>query len=428
MTRRTLAALLSTALCVSVGACDGLADLFGRLSVDTVSTREGAGFVGPSLLRLDAGNARLAPACARSPALGPRLAGQFGRDVAGTGPLSSFWAQVEARGRVRSAVSSIVMSGKNRARGNRVIVKDVPSKDKPSAGLSGIVQRVSHQVLVLNASYEPLSVVSAHRALALLFSEKASTVVNKATWVSAGGQSFDVPSVVSLRRYVKVTNRMPPLNRKTILMRDNGVCQYCDAPADNIDHVIPRSKGGESLAAYVLCATSPILRLFDCALFLHTPTLSFSCFGTLLTRHCPGGNSWENCVACCKHCNSKKGASYLKDMPGMKLKRQPGRPSKLSWVHAAVWKVDKSWKPFVGEVSWEDIEKKVFHIVVCTITYLQAWMLVSAHTNVPHARKGQRQEQEGWQEEGQSWQESQGQGCWRGRGACTHSERRGASA
>jgi len=315
MTRRTLAALLSTALCVSVGACDGLADLFGRLSVDTVSTREGAGFVGPSLLRLDAGNARLAPACARSPALGPRLAGQFGRDVAGTGPLSSFWAQVEARGRVRSAVSSIVMSGKNRARGNRVIVKDVPSKDKPSAGLSGIVQRVSHQVLVLNASYEPLSVVSAHRALALLFSEKASTVVNKATWVSAGGQSFDVPSVVSLRRYVKVTNRMPPLNRKTILMRDNGVCQYCDAPADNIDHVIPRSKGG--------------------------------------------GNSWENCVACCKHCNSKKGASYLKDMPGMKLKRQPGRPSKLSWVHAAVWKVDKSWKPFVGEVSWEDIEKKV---------------------------------------------------------------------
>ena len=265
MTRRTLAALLSTALCVSVGACDGLADLFGRLSVDTVSTREGAGFVGPSLLRLDAGNARLAPACARSPALGPRLAGQFGRDVAGTGPLSSFWAQVEARGRVRSAVSSIVMSGKNRARGNRVIVKDVPSKDKPSAGLSGIVQRVSHQVLVLNASYEPLSVVSAHRALALLFSEKASTVVNKATWVSAGGQSFDVPSVVSLRRYVKVTNRMPPLNRKTILMRDNGVCQYCDAPADNIDHVIPRSKGGESLAAYVLCATSPILGLFDCA-------------------------------------------------------------------------------------------------------------------------------------------------------------------
>ena len=42
MTRRTLAALLSTALCVSVAACDGLADLFGRLSVDAVSKREGA--------------------------------------------------------------------------------------------------------------------------------------------------------------------------------------------------------------------------------------------------------------------------------------------------------------------------------------------------------------------------------------------------
>jgi len=104
-----------------------------------------------------------------------------------------------------------------------------------------------------------------------------------------------VPSVVSLRRYIKVAPRLPPLNRKTILMRDIGVCQYCSKIAENIDHIIPRSKGG--------------------------------------------GTTWENCVAACKNCNSRKGANYLKDMPGMKLKKQPGPPSALSWVHAAVWKV-----------------------------------------------------------------------------------------
>jgi len=100
---------------------------------------------------------------------------------------------------------------------------------------------------------------------------------------------------VSLRRYIKVAPRLPPLNRKTILMRDIGVCQYCSKIAENIDHIIPRSKGG--------------------------------------------GTTWENCVAACKNCNSRKGANYLKDMPGMKLKKQPGPPSALSWVHAAVWKV-----------------------------------------------------------------------------------------
>ena len=101
--------------------------------------------------------------------------------------------------------------------------------------------------------------------------------------------------MVSLRRYIKVGQRRPPLNRKTILMRDHGLCQYCVKNADNIDHVIPRSKGG--------------------------------------------GTTWENCVASCRTCNSHKAAKYLKDMPHMKLRRQPGPPTALSWVHSAVWKV-----------------------------------------------------------------------------------------
>ena len=133
------------------------------------------------------------------------------------------------------------------------------------------------------------------RALSLLWDGKASRVVDRSTWTSAGGESVEVPSVVSLRRYIKVGQRRPPLNRKTILMRDHGLCQYCGKNADNIDHVIPRSKGG--------------------------------------------GTTWENCVASCRTCNSHKAAKYLKDMPHMKLRRQPGPPTALSWVHSAVWKV-----------------------------------------------------------------------------------------
>eukprot|EP00960_Hanusia_phi_P023124 682998-Hanusia_phi.AAC.6 len=63
----------------------------------------------------------------------------------------------------------------------------------------------TNKVLVLNASFEPLSIVSATRALSLLWEGKASMVVDKGkTWKSCGGQHVHIPSVVSLRRYVKV--------------------------------------------------------------------------------------------------------------------------------------------------------------------------------------------------------------------------------
>lgn len=223
--------------------------------------------------------------------------------------MGSFWSGVEAQGNARSAVSSLVMRSTKSKQSPRTTVSSKTSRP------SGIVQKPSHQVLVLNASYEPLSVISAPRALALLWDGKASTVVDRAQWISAGGQAIDVPSVVSLRRYVKVSQRTPPLNRRTILMRDEGKCQYCGKTAENIDHVIPRSRGG--------------------------------------------GTTWENCVAACKHCNSRKAAHYLKDMPGMKLRRKPGPPTSLCWVHAAVWKVSPDWKPYVGNISWEEIEARI---------------------------------------------------------------------
>lgn len=286
-------------------ACDGFADLMGRLSVETPtpSRTRGLGFAAGGF-RLQ--QSRVAHAvCGRLPTYRPpSIAGRFSNSE------GFLWGALEAK--TRSPSHSTTLGGTNlqmRSNGRsapRVLAASVPLR---------IAQKPSHQVLVLNASYEPLSVISAPRALNLLWTGKASTVVQRATWVSAGGQHVDVPSVVSLRRYIKVSPRMPPLNRKTILMRDLGVCQYCGKAAENIDHVIPRSRGG--------------------------------------------GTTWENCVSACKHCNTRKGASYLKDMPGMKLKKQPGLPTALSWVHGSVWKIDPRWRPYVGELSWEDIEKKL---------------------------------------------------------------------
>jgi len=173
-------------------------------------------------------------------------------------------------------------------------------------------RKVGHKVLVLNASFEPLSVISASRALSLLWGNKAMTIVpHEKRWTSCSGEIVDLPSVVCLRRYIKTHQKYPVVNRRTVLMRDRGLCQYCGRLAENVDHVTPRSRGG--------------------------------------------GNNWENVVASCAPCNNRKADKLLKETD-MVLKKQPTVPSKESWVHAAVYKVDPRWFPYVGDSSWASIE------------------------------------------------------------------------
>jgi len=194
-------------------------------------------------------------------------------------------------------------------------LKKMPPATRDSTVHDGSPATSRSKVLVLNASYEPIAIVSACRALALLWNEKASLVVPRdRTWTSCGGEAVTIPSVVSLRRYIKVRPRIPPPNRRTILLRDEGVCQYCSAQAENVDHVIPRSKGG-----------------------MHR---------------------WDNVVACCKACNSRKADKFLKDLD-MKLKRKPAEPTNICWVHNAVWKVEPCWRPYVGQLLWEDLHAQL---------------------------------------------------------------------
>ncbi len=164
------------------------------------------------------------------------------------------------------------------------------------------------RVLVLNASYEPLSVVSTRRAVVLVLREKATIVVDRPEiWASATA-SIEVPSVVKLVRYVKVPyRRSVPVSRRAVFGRDGNRCQYCGAPAESIDHVLPRSKGGE--------------------------------------------HSWENVVACCRACNVRK-ADRTPNEAGFQLAARPRPPRRFGWIYASSgYQMDPAWQPYLLQES-----------------------------------------------------------------------------
>jgi 5-methylcytosine-specific restriction endonuclease McrA len=140
-------------------------------------------------------------------------------------------------------------------------------------------------VLVLNASFEPLSLISVQRAVVLLLREKAEAIENDVSrYLRAERISLPVPLVIRLVQYVPIPRRLKvPMTRKTLLSRDQYTCQFCGTIQGplTVDHVLPRSRGG-------------------------------------LT-------SWENCVAACLRCNHRKG-NKTPEEAGMHLIKRPVRP------------------------------------------------------------------------------------------------------
>ena len=143
-------------------------------------------------------------------------------------------------------------------------------------------ERLQRPVLVLNASYEPINICAARRALVLVLKGVASAEEESAIAVHSARAHVRLPSVIRLLEYRRIPRQTRALSRKNILMRDRYTCQYCHRvlpSADlTLDHVIPRSRSGES--------------------------------------------AWENLVACCHHCNNKKGCRTPEEA-GMRLARQP---------------------------------------------------------------------------------------------------------
>jgi 5-methylcytosine-specific restriction endonuclease McrA len=161
------------------------------------------------------------------------------------------------------------------------------------------------QTLVLNAGYEPLAVVSFRRALMLVLNDKASVIkIDPEHPIQTVTATFDRPSVIVLRRYVRVPYvRRIPVSRRGVLRRDGYRCAYCPAPATTIDHVVPRSRGGQ--------------------------------------------DSWENLVACCFRCNNAKGDRSLRDL-GWSLRTTPRMPSGPAWFAMGIEKRLSDWDDFLA--------------------------------------------------------------------------------
>lgn len=117
------------------------------------------------------------------------------------------------------------------------------------------------RVVVLNASYELLSVVGVHRAIAYLLREKAEIVAERdgVALHSSSGVSIPVPTVVRLLRYVRVPYRhqVPAWSKAGLLRRDRHTCGYCGRRGSTVEHLMPVSRGGQSTWSNTVIACLP---------------------------------------------------------------------------------------------------------------------------------------------------------------------------
>jgi 5-methylcytosine-specific restriction endonuclease McrA len=164
-------------------------------------------------------------------------------------------------------------------------------------------------VLVLNASYEPINICGARRALVLVLKGVARTEEEQGATLHAARISVNMPSVIRLLEYRRIPHQTRALSRKNILLRDRNSCQYCGVvlPAGELtlDHVLPRSRGGLS--------------------------------------------TWENLVACCHSCNRRKGNQLLSELPDIKLMREP-RPFSLHTsrhIMRMIGHSDQKWRKYL---------------------------------------------------------------------------------
>jgi len=154
---------------------------------------------------------------------------------------------------------------------------------------------LTERTLLLNASYEPLGIISWEKAIELLLGEKVYVLETYDRVVRSPSIAFKLPAVVALKRYIPIRPKVK-FSRKHVYIRDEFTCQYCGVDAYDLpgkvkdltfDHVKPKCQGGIT--------------------------------------------SWENIVTACHWCNSLKAGRTPKEA-GMKLLREPFEPKVLSMV------------------------------------------------------------------------------------------------
>jgi 5-methylcytosine-specific restriction endonuclease McrA len=162
-------------------------------------------------------------------------------------------------------------------------------------------RHVQHHVLVLNASYEPLNVCSTRRAHVLVWKGKAEVVERLDEPLRTATNTYDRPHVIRLVSYVRVPRSAKRrISRRALFARDGWRCVYCGDGATRLtlDHVVPRSRGGDSV--------------------------------------------WENVVTACAPCNLRKGDRLLEETH-MQLARPPRAPSPVLFISLALHRVPDAW-------------------------------------------------------------------------------------
>lgn len=194
--------------------------------------------------------------------------------------------------------------------------------------------KINGNTLVLNRSWAAVQICSVKRAIALLYQGHAKAIdpesyqaydfdnwkdvsqqmveVSADEMVSSTSLTIRIPRVIVLMFYDKLPKRQVSFSRKNIFERDYWACQYCGSkPAKsdlNLDHVVPRSQGGKT--------------------------------------------TWDNIVASCFTCNSKKGSKTLEQL-NWKLKIKPGVPKWHPTISIPTSMVPhKEWVSFLDLAYW----------------------------------------------------------------------------
>ena len=165
------------------------------------------------------------------------------------------------------------------------------------------------QVLVLNASYEPLNVCSVRRAYVLVFKGKAEVIEELGRPLRSATDTYPWPHVIRLVQYVRVPRKVQgKISRRALFARDGWRCVYCGSSGGRLtlDHVVPKSRGGESI--------------------------------------------WENVVTSCAPCNLRKG-NRLPHEVSMELRAKPLPPAPVLFIRLAAPRIPDGWQPYLNELG-----------------------------------------------------------------------------
>ncbi|MBI4571701.1 MAG: HNH endonuclease [candidate division NC10 bacterium] len=153
------------------------------------------------------------------------------------------------------------------------------------------------QVLLLNATYEPLQVITWQRAIRLVTLGRVEVVEETDREVRSFSLVVKLPAIVRLLRMIRPRWHAVKFSRANVYLRDNFRCQYCGVTAEaaelNMDHVVPRTMGGAT--------------------------------------------SWENIVTCCVPCNRRKG-NRTPELAGMRPWAVPVKPTTLPGISVEIYR------------------------------------------------------------------------------------------